>query len=42
MVAIKQPSIFHPVPLNVAIEKGFWMPDIVTIEDQCLTPIVIG
>ncbi len=37
-----QSATFRTVSLNVAIEKGFWMPDIVTIEDQCLTPIVIG
>ena len=41
-VTIEDASILHRVTLDVAIERGFWMPDIVTVEVQRLVDIVFG
>ena len=41
-VTIEDASILHRVTLDVAIERGFWMPDIVAVEVQRLMDIVLG
>ena len=41
-VAIKDACVLHRVALYIAIERSFWVADIVAVEVESIVDIVIG